>query len=89
MDYLTVFDLEEFNKRDRLLESIKKTNVTSIANRVGNIIVYGKDHPYSEYTDETSINNIDFEDIEPYFKARFIPNNAYMVVVGMMTQKSI
>ena len=80
-----VFDLEEFNKeRDRLLQSIKENekSVTTIASRVGNIVVYGKDHPYSEYTDETSINNIDFEDIEPYFKARFIPNNAYMVVVG-------
>ena len=80
-----VFDKEEFTKeKNRLLESIKENekSVTSIASRVGDIIIYGKNHPNGEYTSESSINNISFEDLEPYFKKRFIPNNAYMVIIG-------
>ena len=80
-----VFDEEEFTKeKDRLLESIKENekSVTSIARRVGDIIIYGKNHPNAEYTSESSINNISFNDLEPYFKKRFIPNNAYMVIIG-------
>ena len=80
-----VFDEEEFKKeKDRLLESIKENekSVTSIARRVGDIIIYGKNHPNAEYTSESSINNISFKDLEPYFKKRFIPNNAYMVIIG-------
>ena len=80
-----IFDQEEFTKeRDRLLESIKENekSVTAIASRVGNIVMYGKDHPYSEFTNEASINQIKFDDLEPFFKERFIPNNAYMVIVG-------
>ena len=71
-------------KKDRLLESIKENekSVTSIARRVGDIIIYGKNHPNAEYTSESSINNISFKDLEPYFKKRFIPNNAYMVIIG-------
>ena len=82
-----VFDEEEFKKeKDRLLESIKENekSVTSIARRVGDIIIYGKNHPNAEYTSESSINNISFKDLEPYFKKRFIPNNAYMVIIGEM-----
>ena len=80
-----VFDEEEFTKeKDRLLESIKENekSVTSIARRVGDIIIYGKNHPNAEYTSESSINNISFKDLKPYFKKRFIPNNAYMVIIG-------
>ena len=80
-----VFDLEEFTKeKDRLLESIKENekNVRTIASRVGDIIIYGKNHPNAEYTSESSINNISFDDLEVYFKKRFIPNNAYMVIIG-------
>ncbi len=80
-----VFDLEEFTKeKERLLESIKENekNVRTIASRVGDIIIYGKNHPNAEYTSESSINNISFDDLEVYFKKRFIPNNAYMVIIG-------
>ena len=80
-----VFDLEEFTKeKERLLESIKENekNVRTIASRVGDIIIYGKNHPNAEYTSESSINNISFDDLEAYFKKRFIPNNAYMVIIG-------
>ena len=80
-----VFDLEEFTKeKERLLESIKENekNVRTIASRVGDIIIYGKNHPNAEYTSESSISNISFDDLEVYFKKRFIPNNAYMVIIG-------
>ena len=80
-----VFDNEEFIKsKERLIEGIKsdENSVPAAARRVGNILAYGKNHPRSEYATEKSINNIEFGDIEKFFRLNFKPNNAYMVVVG-------
>ena len=80
-----VFDIEEFTKsKERLIEGIKsdENSVPAAARRVANILAYGKNHPISEYPTEKSINNIEFDDIEKFFKSNFKPNNSYMVVVG-------
>ena len=80
-----VFDNEEFIKsKERLIEGIKsdENSVPAAARRVGNILAYGKNHPRSEYATEKSINNIEFGDIEKFFRLNFKPNNSYMVVVG-------
>ena len=80
-----VFDNEEFIKsKERLIEGIKsdENSVPAAARRVGNILAYGKNHPRSEYATEKTINNIEFGDIEKFFRLNFKPNNSYMVVVG-------
>ena len=80
-----IFDQDEFTKSlDRFKEGIKadENSVPAAARRVESILAYGKNHPNAEYTSESSINNISFDDLEPYFKKRFIPNNAYMVIIG-------
>ena len=80
-----VFDNEEFTKsKERLIEGIKsdENSVPAAARRVANILAYGKSHPRSEYPTEKSINNIEFNDIEKFFKSNFKPNNSYMVVIG-------
>ncbi len=80
-----VFDNEEFIKsKERLIEGIKsdENSVPAAARRVANILAYGKNHPRSEYATEKSINNIEFDDIEKFFRSNFKPNNSYMVVVG-------
>ena len=80
-----ILDNEEFTKsKERLIEGIKsdENSVPAAARRVANILAYGKSHPRSEYPTEKSINNIEFNDIEKFFKSNFKPNNSYMVVIG-------
>lgn len=80
-----IFDEEEFNKsKERSIEGIKadENSVTAASRRVENILLYGKEDPRSEYLTKESLNNIVFEDLEPYFKKNFIPNNAYFIIIG-------
>jgi predicted Zn-dependent peptidase len=79
------FDKEEFNKsKERSIEGIKadENSVAAASRRVENILLYGKADPRSEYLTKESLNNIVFEDIEPYFKRNFTPNNAYFIIIG-------
>ena len=80
-----IFDEEEFNKsKERSIEGIKadENSVTAASRRVENILLYGKEDPRSEYLTKESLNNIVFEDVQPYFKKNFIPNNAYFIIIG-------
>lgn len=80
-----IFDQDEFTKSlDRFKEGIKadENSVPAAARRVESILAYGKNHPNSEYTTIESLNNIEFNDIEPYFNKNFLPNNSYMVIIG-------
>lgn len=83
-----LFTEEEFDKaKERLLEGIKADakSVDAIAGRVGSALSYGKEHPYGEFETEETINNVTFQDVVNFHKTYFIPNNAYMVVVGDIT----
>ena len=80
-----IFDEEEFNKsKERSIEGIKadENSVTVASRRVENILLFGKEDPISEYLTKESLNNIVFEDVQPYFKKNFIPNNAYFIIIG-------
>lgn len=80
-----VFTKEEFEKSlDRFKEAIKadENSVPAAARRVENILAYGKNHPNSEYSTSESLENIQFDDVEPFYKKNFIPNNSYMIIIG-------
>ena len=83
---------EEFQKeKERLLESLKSNekSVDAIAARVGGALSYGTNHPYGEFTTEATVNNVTFGDVLAYYQKYFIPNNAYMVVVGDVEFKAV
>ena len=88
-----VFSKEEFEKSlDRFKEAIKadENSVPAAARRVENILAYGKNHPNSEYSTSESLENIQFDDVEPFYKKNFIPNNSYMIIIGdFMVEKTI
>lgn len=87
-----LFTEEEFEKsKERLLESLKADakSVDAMADRVGSALAFGKDHPYGEFETEETINNINFQDIVNYHKTYFVPNKAYMVVVGDVTLEMV
>lgn len=77
-------DKEFIKERDLLLDGLKanEKDVTTAARRVESLLAYGSNHPYGEYITSETVNNINLEDIQHFYDARFRPNNAYLVVVG-------
>lgn len=65
----------------------EKSDPNSMARNVASIINYGKDHPYGEIVTEETLGNITLEDVKEYYGKYFMPNNAYLVIVGDVTQK--
>jgi len=88
-----VFSKEEFEKSlERFKEAIKadENSVPAAARRVENILAYGKNHPNSEYSTSESLENIQFDDVEPFYKKNFIPNSSYMIIIGdFIVEKTI
>ncbi len=82
------FTQEEFIKeRDELISGLKtaENSVQAAANRVGDIVTYGADHPFGEYISEESVNNVTLEDVQELYKENFDVNRAYLVFVGNIT----
>lgn len=79
------FTQEEFDKeKAKLIEGMKaeEKSVPAIANRVVDALAFGKNHPSGEFMTETTLNNITLADIETNYHNYFVPENAYLVVVG-------
>jgi len=80
-----IFTQEEFDKnKAKFIESIKadEKSVPSVARRVQNVLTYGKSHPYGEFLSEASINNVSLADVKANYNTYFVPENAYLVVIG-------
>jgi zinc protease len=84
------FTQEEFDKEKEVtLENLKadEKNIPSIASRVENVLVYGKNHPYGEFTSKESVNNITLEAVKSNFNTYYKPNSAYLIIVGDIDTK--
>ncbi len=76
---------EEFDKeKAKHIEGLKAgdKNIKGIADRVQNALLYGKKHPFGEFTTEESINKVKLQDVLAHYKRYFVPENAYLIVVG-------
>jgi len=85
------FATDEFNaEKSKLIEGLKmdEKSTPSAARRVTNKLAYGK-HPFGESTTIKTAKNIKLADVQNYYKNNFIPNNAYLVVVGDVKAKDI
>jgi len=79
------FTQEEFDKeKDKLLENLKtqEKSVAAVAGRVQNVLAFGKDHPYGEFLSEETIKNVSLADVENNYNTNFVPENAYLVIIG-------
>lgn len=79
------FTQEEFDKnQQRQIESleINEKDVSFNAGRVRQALAYGKDHPYGEFTTPESLKNVSLEDVQDYYNSYFVPNNAYLAIIG-------
>lgn len=76
---------EEFKKeKDKLLENLKTEakSVTTAARRVEAALAYGTNHPYGEFVSEETVNNVLLTDVVTYHQNFFVPENAYLIIVG-------
>ncbi len=67
--------------------SSQKSDPNSMASNVANVINYGSDHFYGEIMTEESVKNITTDDLKSYFNTYFKPNNAYLVIVGDISEE--
>jgi len=86
------FTQEEFDKeKDKLIEGLKtqEKSVPVVAGRVENVLVYGKNHPSGEYLSEQTINNVTLADVKNNYNTYFVPEHAYLVVIGDVKFKDV
>lgn len=79
------FTQVEFDKeKDKLIEGLKtqEKSIASVASRVQNVLAYGRKHPYGEYLSENTIKNVTLDDVIKNYNTNFVPENAYLVIVG-------
>lgn len=86
------FTQVEFDKeREKLIEGLKtqEKSVTAVAGRVESVLAFGKNHPSGEFLSEETINNVTLEDVKNNYKTYFVPERAYLVVVGDVKTKEV
>lgn len=80
-----LFSQAEFDKeKEKQIEALKadEKSVTATANRVRNVLAYGKNHPNGEYVTEETLKNISLADVKQHYANFFSPNNAYLIITG-------
>jgi predicted Zn-dependent peptidase len=79
------FTQEELDdERSKAIEGLKseEKNAGAIANRVRDVLVYGRNHPFGEFVTPESLNRITLDDVKSHYNQFFVPGKAYMVVMG-------
>ncbi len=83
---------EEFDKQQaQLIEGIKsgENSVENIADIAQYALVYGKNHPYGEFSTEEIASNITLEDVKSFYNNYFVPNNGYLIFIGDVKAKEV
>jgi predicted Zn-dependent peptidase len=86
------FTQEEFDKeKAKLLEGLRvqEKSVPAIANRVLDVLAFGVSHPSGEYMTEETINNVTLADVVTNYENYFVPENAYLVIIGDVKYKEV
>ena len=79
------FTQTEFDKeKAKLLEGLKadEKSVPAISNRVVDVLAFGRNHPSGEYLSEETVKNVTLSDVQANYNTYFVPENAYLVVIG-------
>lgn len=86
------FTQEEFDKeKAKMLEGLKadEKSVPAIANRVTEALAFGKNHPSGEFVTEETLKNVTLKDVQANYQNYFVPENAYLVIIGDIKYKKI
>ncbi|MEL1255836.1 pitrilysin family protein [Flavobacterium sp. DGU38] len=79
------FTQDEFDKeKAKMLEGLKadEKSVPAIANRIVDVLTFGKNHPSGEFVSEQTLQNVTLDDVKANYNTYFVPENAYLVIVG-------
>ncbi|MFB9108937.1 insulinase family protein [Flavobacterium gyeonganense] len=79
------FTQDEFDKeKAKMLEGLKadEKSVPAIANRIVDVLTFGKNHPSGEFVSEETLKNVTLDDVKANYNTYFVPENAYLVIVG-------
>ena len=90
--YNSTFPEEELEKiRTQTLSGLAsgKDDPSTISSNLNSIMNYGDMHPYGELQTEETTNNITIEDLKAYYDKYFVPNIAYLAIVGDVNPKKI
>lgn len=70
--------------RKKILSGLvsEKTDPNSISSKIGNMVKYGKNHPYGEMMTEETVNAYKRDDLVNYYNTYFKPNVSYLIIVG-------
>ena len=85
-----LFTQEEFEaEKTKLIEGLKtdEKSVAAIGSRVASALAYGKNHPYGQFVTPETVEAITLKDVQNTYRNYFVPENAYMVIVGDITKK--
>ena len=86
------FTQGDFDKEiNRYIDGLKteEKSVSSNAQRVENVLVYGANHPFGEFVTEEKLKGLKLADATQHYKNYFVPNNAYLVITGDVKFKEV
>ncbi|MDO5509924.1 MAG: insulinase family protein [Weeksellaceae bacterium] len=72
------------SEKEKALEGLRsqERNVSAVASNVQNALAYGVNHPFGEFMKSSTLNNVTLNDVKNFHSKYFVPNNAYLVIVG-------
>lgn len=65
------------------------SDANTMSSNVIKAVNYGPNHPYGEQITEETLGNITLDDVKAFHKKNFIPNNAYLIIVGDITRDDV
>lgn len=83
-----VFKQEELDKaKTQMLSGLQaeQNNPDAMAGNISRILNYGAGHPYGEIMTEATLNEVKLQHVIDYYNTYFIPNVAYLAIVGDIT----
>lgn len=89
--YNPSFPEEELNKsKTQVLSGLvaAETSPNDISDNLTRSLLYGSDHPYGSVVTASTIDAITRQDLVDYHSKYFVPNAAYLVVVGDITPET-
>ena len=81
------FDTEKTKEKENLKSSEK--SVSRVAAVVSQSLAYGKNTAKGEFETQESLDKVKLEDVKDFYAKNFLPNNAYLVIVGDVKFKKI
>ncbi len=80
-------EFEKLKKQEISALQTSKNRPDEVANNVFKSVLFGLDHPYGEVLTIQKIENIDIEDCKQYYQNFWVPNQAYLAIVGDIKAK--